>query len=239
MTDYRIIDLETFPRRAHMEYFLSLSFPFVEFTADIDVTELREFCRRVDCSFYLAFLHIAALSAEAVPELRQRLHVLSPEELADPLHAGAPKEGPLAGVELREYAETPSSHTESTDDGIYCYCTLYHHMPWEEYISYAAERQKKAREKASLEEDDDVEAFCFPTCVPWIRFTSSVHPMRDVLDSNPRICWGKFSEDFRGRLTMPLTLMVNHALVDGMQIGRFFENIEKNIAALVEGRLQY
>lgn len=85
------------------------------------------------CSFFLAFLHVVALSADSIPQLRQRLHKLSPEEMTDPRHAGAKKEGLLAGLEIREYEQCPTSHTEATGNELYCYCALYHHMPWKAY----------------------------------------------------------------------------------------------------------
>ncbi len=61
----------------------------------------------------------------------------------------------------------------------------------------------------------------------------------DRFDSNPRMSWGKYEEDFRGRLMMPLTIAAHHGLVDGIHIGRFYENVEKNMKALIEGTLEY
>lgn len=235
MIDYKIIDLDTYPHRAHLEYFISMNSPHTGITAEVDVTDLKEFCRKEGCSFFLAFLHVVALSADAIPQFRQRIHKLTDEEMADPGHAGALKDGPLAGVEIREYVESPTSHTESTGDELYCYCCLYHHMPWKQYISIAARQQQIARETGTLDEDDEIEAFYFPTCVPWIHYTSCIHPSVDSYDSNPRFSWGKFTADYRGRLMMPLTAMVHHGLVDGLQIGKFYQNVEKNMALLVKG----
>lgn len=239
MIDYRIIDLEKYPRKAHLEYFMSMQYPQLTITVPVDVTDLKAFCKRENCSFFLTFLHVAALSADRVPQLRQRIHRLSPEELQQPKHAGAYKVGPLAGIEIREYVQSPTSHTESTGDELYCYCCLNHHMPWEEYIRTAAKLQQEAREKGSLEEDEEIEAFYFPTSLPWINFSAIVHPSTDRYDSNPRICWGKFEEDCRGRLMMPLTLEVHHGLVDGIHLAKFYENVKENMAALIEGRLEY
>jgi len=227
MIEYKVIDLNTFPRRAHLEHFMGMERPQLNITAEVDVTALTEFCKREGCSFFLAFLHVVVLSADSVPQLRQRIHRLS---------AASGKDA-LADIEVREYAECPSSHTESTGDELYCYCELHHHMPWAEYIAMAAETQRQAREKGSLEENADVEAFYFPTCLPWVRYCELVHPMADRFDSNPRFSWGKYGEDFRGRRMMPLTVAAHHGLVDGIHLGKFYEAVEKNMAALTEGRL--
>ena len=239
MINYKIIDLKTYPHRSHLEYFISMSSPHVSMTADVDVTDLKAFCTREKCSFYLTFIHIAALSADSIPQFRQRIHRLSAEELEEEVHADAPTDGPLAGLEIREYEESPTSHTEPVDGDLYSYCCLRHHVPWQEYIASAAEAQQIARQRTDLDEDEEIEAFYFPTCAPWVRYTGCIHPVADSCDSNPRISWGKYGEDWRGRLTMPLTVMVHHGLVDGIHIGRFYKNVEDNIKALVEGRLEY
>lgn len=239
MIDYRVIDLNTYPRKAHLEYFMTMQHPQFNITAQVDVTDLKRFCKEKDCSFFLSFLHVAALSADRIPQLRQRIHRLTPEKARLSVPADSPDSGPLEGIEIREYSQSPTSHTESTGDELYCYCALYHHMPWEEYIATATKLQQKAREKGSLEEDAEIEAFYFPTCLPWINYSEVVHPMTDRFDSNPRFSWGKFSEDFRGRLMMPLTIAAHHGLVDGIHAGKFYENVEKNMTALIEGRLDY
>ena len=119
---FREIPLSEYPRRAHFEYFTSLSNPFVGVTAEVDVTELKELCKHRGRSFYLAFIDAAARAADCVPALRQRIH------------SGA----------IREYDACPTSHTEPLGDGTYCYCTLRHDMPMDEYMEYAVFARKNA-----------------------------------------------------------------------------------------------
>ncbi|MBE0686125.1 MAG: chloramphenicol acetyltransferase, partial [Anaerolineaceae bacterium] len=45
-------------------------------------------------------------------------------------------------------------------------------------------------------------------------------------DSFPRITWGKFFDQGQQRL-MPLSLLANHALVDGLHVGKFFELVQE------------
>ena len=40
--DYRIIDMDSYPRKKHFEHFSSLAFPYLGLTDDIDITELRK-----------------------------------------------------------------------------------------------------------------------------------------------------------------------------------------------------
>ena len=47
-------------------------------------------------------------------------------------------------------------------------------------------------------------------------------------DSVPRIVWGKYFKS-ENKVIMPLSVQAHHALVDGRQIGVYFEKLEKEI----------
>ena len=100
------------------------------------------------------------------------------------------------------------------------------------YDETQAERLR-CREAASIEEDDGVEGLYFITSLPWLHYTQLIQPTAGGDESNPRISWGKYAADFRGRLMMPVTLLVHHALVDGMHLARFYQALDGEMAALV------
>ena len=204
------IDLENYPRKAHFEYFKSLQNPHFGVTVKVDVTELVTLCREKRLSFYLAFMHCAALAADSVPELRRR----------------------IIDGEIWEYESCPTSHTELLPDGTYCYCSLFHNMPAAEFFAYAERRRLAARAAASLEEDGDPTGMYFITSLPWLHYTSLVQPTGD--DSNPRISWGKFEADFKGALMLPVTILVHHGLADGSHAAAFYSELEKSISRLAE-----
>lgn len=208
---YIEIDPATDPRRKHLEYFSSLPYPYVGVTADVDVTELAAFCKTKGYSFYLVFLHAAALAADGVRELRRRIR----------------------GGKVIEYSECPTSHTELLENGAYCYCTLHHHMPLEEYIPYAEAARAQCRRTGSIEEDEDVESMYFISTLPWLHYTALIQPVACGDESNPRITWGRFEADHRGRLQLPVTLLAHHGLVDGIHIAAFYRNLEQEIRHIV------
>lgn len=205
--DWVTIDLEQYPRRRHFEYFLSLPYPYVGVTNEVDVTELVAFCKAKRCSFYLLFLHLAALAADGVRELRQRI-----------------RDGGII-----EYGACATSHIELLEDGTYCYCTLDHHMPLEAYLAYAEETRRQSREKGTLEEEEDSQRPYFISTLPWLHYTALIQPVAGGEESNPRITWGKFQKDACGREQLPVTLLAHHALVDGIHIAQFYQNLERAI----------
>ncbi len=205
------IDLETYPRREHFRNFYGMAYPYVGVTADADVTGLLKLCREKGLSFYLMTLHAAALAADAVSEFRRRID-----------HGG-----------IIEYDECPTSHTELKPDGTYAYCTLHHHLPLAEYLRKAEKARAAARESGSIEEDEDVQSMYFISTLPWLHYTALIQPVACGEESNPRIIWGKYAEK-DGRVMLPLTVLVHHALADGLHIARFYEEFDKAVIRLIE-----
>lgn len=64
MDNAKLLDMSTYARIDHFNYFRGKQNPFMGVTVNVDVTELVSACRRAGCSFYLAFIHCAALERE-------------------------------------------------------------------------------------------------------------------------------------------------------------------------------
>lgn len=207
----RELDLSSYPRKAHFDHYRVLANPYVGVTAEVDVTELAACCKARKWSFYLAFLRAAALAANRVPELRRRIR----------------------GEGIVEYDCCDTSHIELLENGTYCYCTLRQdqELPLPAFLDYAEQTRRRYRERASIEEEDP-EGMFFVTSLPWLHYTAFVQPTGG--DSNPRISWGKFERDCRGRLMLPLTLLCHHALADGLQISQFYRETEAELKRIKE-----
>ena len=82
-----------------------------------------------------------------------------------------------------------------------------------------------------VEDGEDGESLFFVSCVPWLSYTSMIQPVPVPADSNPRITWGKYFRQGEQTL-MPVTLLAHHALVDGIHIARFYEALDREMAAI-------
>lgn len=200
-----MIPMDQYPRREHFRYFRSLSYPYVGVTADADVTELTRACWEKGCSFYLTFLHAAALAADDVPQFRQRIH----------------------GDGILEYDACPTSHIELKRDGAYAYCTLRHHLPLAEYLPYAEAARAACREAGTIQEDEDVDSMYFISTLPWVHYSAMIQPVAGGDESNPRITWGQYTENGQGAVTLPVTVLVHHALADGLHIAQFYDHLSR------------
>ena len=207
-----MLDLAAYPRRAHFDYFRQMANPYVSVTAPCDITALRRLTQERGLPFFLTVLHCAINAANAVPELRQRIR----------------------GEGIVEYDRCLSSHTVALPDGTYCYCSLEVDRPFREFLPYAAAEQERVKAAPTLEDGEDGESLFFVSCVPWLSYTALTQPTPTPADSNPRITWGRWHRQ-EGRTLLPMTLLANHALVDGIHIARFYENLDRELAALCGG----
>lgn len=206
----RYLDMSCYPRRSHFTYFCSLPYPYVGVTVNIDITDFLAFCREKGISFYLSFLHAVALAANNVAELRQRIR----------------EEG------IVEYSECPTSHIELLENGTYCYCTLHHNLPLKDYLLQAEAARAACRINASIEESEDVESMLFISSLPWLHYTALIQPVAGGDESNPRITWGKYEKDPSGRVLLPVSVLAHHALVDGIHLSQFYQNLDSELARL-------
>lgn len=206
------IDMATYPRRDHFEHFYGMAYPYVGVTVDVDVTDLLALCREKGYSFYLVVLHAVALAADEVDEFRRRID-----------------DGGIV-----EYDECPTSHTELKPDGTYAYCTLHHHMPLEEYLQRAEAARAAARKSGSIEEEAEVQSMYFISTLPWLHYTQLIQPVACGEESNPRFTWGKYQQNAEGRMMMPLSVLVHHALADGVHIAKFYDEFEKQMKHLLD-----
>lgn len=201
------LDMETYPRRAHFDYFKSLANPYVGVTANVDITDFLAKTKRDGQPFFLTFLWHAAKSANAVSEFRLRI---------------------LDGA-IVEFDNCPTSHTVAKPDGTYAYCTLDCKKPLDEFIPYAKEKQLACASCGNIDEDAAEALGClFISTMPWLSYTALVQPTPTPADSNPRITWGGYFEQ-NGRMLMPVSVLCNHALVDGVHISKFYSRLTDSI----------
>ena len=200
---FRALNLDAYPRRAHFEYFRAMANPYVGTTVNLDITAFRARQRAEDKPFFLSLLHCAARAANAVPEFRQRID----------------------GEGIVEYDFCRTSHTVARLDGTYAYCVLDARLSLDAFLSEGIEAQRRAAEQGGVDDGPDARELIFVSCLPWLSYVALTQPTPVPADSNPRLTWGKYFED-GGRTLLPFTVLVNHALVDGLQISRFYECLE-------------
>ena len=212
------IDMSVYPRKEHFEHFLAMENPFVSLTVQVDVTVWLRRLKAAGYPFFLCFQYAAVQAANSVPEFRQRI--------AD------------GGIVM--YDRCSPSWTVALPDGTYRYCTANADQTLEDYLTEAKAKQEAALKDEHLTEEGDVLSQIFVSCVPWISYSGVTMPFPNREFSIPSLLWGKYHTEnypviIDGRLaekentTIPVTVLANHALVDGIHISAFFRNLSREL----------
>lgn len=208
--NYKYIDMETYKRKSHFEYFNSLAYPYVGITVNVDITELLQVIKAKKLPFFLTICYCVSQSANQIAEFRQR----------------------ILDNQIIEYDHCQTSHTVALNDGTYCYCDLDSNYSFADYISYATQEQEKAKQMNSINEDqEDVLDKIFVSTIPWVSYTALINPTPIPADSNPRITWGKYFAQ-NDKVLLPVSVLCHHALVDGLHISKFYELLNEQISLI-------
>jgi len=200
----RYIDLETWPRREHFSVFNTWDCPHFNMCANIDLTVFYPVVKQRGISFNVVIVYLLARTANAIPEFRYRIH--------DDV--------------VVEYEVVHPSSTIMAQEDLFTFCTFEYAEVFKEFAAKAEDRISYVKDNPSLEDGPGEDNLLFMTAIPWVSFTSFMHPLDlNPVDSVPRFAWGKFFQEGQA-LKMPLSIQGHHALMDGIHLGRFYEKIQ-------------
>jgi chloramphenicol O-acetyltransferase type A len=199
------IDMEAWPRRDHYQFFSTFEYPHFSLCADLDITTLLPFLKNRKISFTAAIMYFIARTANSIPEFRQRVREGNPIE----------------------YDEVHPSATILTKDDLFSFCTVLYNKNFIKFVKEAEEEIDRVKTEPYIEEKIQDDSALFMTSIPWVSFTSFMHPLKlNPADSVPRFAWGKYKQTGEKTL-MPLSVQAHHAVVDGLHAGRFYDQFQK------------
>jgi len=210
------IDLSTWARRDAFEFFRGFDKPFFNVCVRLDVSRLKTVLAAwPDAGLSLACYFIALRLVNRHPPFRLRLE----------------------GTRVRMHDEVHGSTTVLRDDGeSFFFAELPHMSDFAAFAAQANAAIEAARALHGSFEPKAHESACvYFTSLPWLHFTSFSHArqwardgQRD--DSIPRFAFGRAQAE-QGRLWLPMSVEVHHALMDGVHVGRFVQDFEAALAA--------
>ena len=200
----RTIDLQSWPRYEQFKKFRYFDYPHFNMCANVDISIFLPYLKGRGISPTAAIVYLIARTANELPEFRCRIH----------------------GEGVVEHTVVHPSTTILTTGDLFGFCTVPYSENFAAFAADAERRFRAAREHPSLEDGPGQDDLLFMTAIPWVSFTSFMHPIHlHPIDSVPRFAWGKFSKQ-SDRLLMPLSVQAHHALVDGLHVGRYYEKFQ-------------
>ena len=126
-----------------------------------------------------------------------------------------------------EYDHCDTAHTVALPDGTFVNCQTDCRHSFAAFLTYGVNCQEDAKKRHGfVQPGDDETRLIFVSSTPWITFTQVIQPTPIPADTNVRIVFGKFFEQ-NGRKLMPVNILGNHALVDGLHVGQFYQKFQE------------
>ena len=202
----RVLDLDRWKRRDHYEFYKDFDLPFFNVCAEMDVTQLVRAVRDLGHSYFFASLYLATRACNDIEELRLRIRD-GAVILHDVVHPGS---------------------TVLNEDETFGFCYFNYVPTYSDFATSACAtmaRYHASRDRLRPEAGRD--NLIYYSVLPWIAFTSFAHARSlQRRESIPRIVFGKYRES-GAAASMPVSVEVHHALVDGIHVGRFYHRFQE------------
>jgi Chloramphenicol O-acetyltransferase len=207
---FKELDPENWPRKPTYEFFKDYEDPFFNITANLNVTKLYGFCKENSLAYSLASLFYSQKTANAIREFRIR----------------------LINERLVEFDTIHATQTILNSDETFSFCYFENKPDVFEFNTAGKAALEKYRALKTFDVESDRLDLIYYSVIPWVSFTSFKHATRiDKTQTVPRIVFGKLFDEGTVK-KMPVSVEVNHAILDGLHVGKFFNLFQESIASL-------
>ncbi|QZT38957.1 chloramphenicol acetyltransferase [Halosquirtibacter xylanolyticus] len=200
------IDISTWKRKEHFEFFQKMQEPYHSVCVEVDATHAFDWSRDNNRSFFLTYMYAFGCALQEVENFRYRI-----------------ENGEVYCYDFIELGTTIGRDDETFGFGLLSYDPDYNQFV--ENATIAIDRVR-SRKGICLDANQSLLNVVYCSTIPWLRFTSISHA-RDYSynDSIPKITFGKCELDGEHR-KMPVSIFVDHSLVDGIHIAKMIERFQ-------------
>ncbi len=202
----KIIDLQSWNRREHFQFFSQFDDPYHGVMANLDCTNAYQHCKQQGSSFFLFYLHQVLRAVNLTEAMRYRIE----------------------DDQVIDYSVIHASATVSRADHTFGFCPISFNDCFSSFVNDAQQAMQGIKDASGLcfspeLERNDVIHF---SVMPWISFTGVTHARQlQKKDSVPKITVGKYFRQDE-RLMLPLAVYVHHALADAYHVHQFLHALE-------------
>ena len=202
----RQVNLETWNRREHFNFFKQFDDPYYGVCVNVDCTNAYRIAKEKNVSFFLYYLYQAAAAANVIEPFKYRLEEDS----------------------VVVYDVIDIGSTIGRDNGTFGFMHLSYRPSFDEFIPEASAEVARVKHTTDLVRTS-VNNLIRCSALPWIDFTSLSHASHSLFkDSCPKVSFGKMTEN-NSKRSMPVSVHVNHALVDGLHVGQYIECFQEKM----------
>lgn len=206
--DYKQLDIDSWVRKDHFNFYKNFDDPFYGVTANVDVTIAKNFCRENNVSFFSWYLHKCLCAVNEVESLKYRM---------------------TKSQEVFVHNSVGASATINRPDGTFGFSYIEFDESFTAFNKNTQNEVNRVQNSTGLVPTNGNVSTVHFSALPWIHFTSLSHAMHsEFKDSIPKISVGKVLQQ-NDQLVMPVSIHVHHALVDGSNLGKFYDYFQNHL----------
>jgi len=199
-----IIDIDTWNRRDLYKHFITLQDPIFGIVANVDVTKAYQKSKEENISFFALYLFASMKAINAIENFRYRI-----------------EEGKVVC-----YPVIDASATIIREDKTFGFSYIDFSDDLEVFVKNFELEKERILGSNILLPPKYTPACIYCSAIPWVNFTGHKEPFAgDNTFSIPQLAFGKFKKE-ADKLLMPVSVNVNHALMDGYHVGQFYEKFQ-------------
>ena len=203
---YERLNIDNWPRREQYDYFKDYEQPYCNVCTEVDVSTLVDYCIEKKLSFTQTSIYVVLRAANLVSSFRYRF--------ADD------------GVVI--YDKVDGRLLLLHEDETLSFC----HLPYDDDFKTYYERAMKVVEEAKRTkhtfrpQDKRRKDVIHFSVSPWMYLTSVTHPRNDNKGDIPKMVLARYVKR-EGKIFMPLSVEIHHALMDGFHICKLVKEVQK------------
>ena len=204
---YKILDLDSWNRKDHFQFFKQFEEPFFGLTVKIDCTIAYQYSKKNGNSFFLYYLHKALVAANNTTPFRYR----------------------IIDDKVVVYETINASPTIGREDGTFGFSYMDYDEDFDTFNTTAKKEIDRVQSTQGLDPATSGDNVIHFSSMPWIDFTSLSHARNySFNDSCPKISFGKMIDE-NGKKTMSVSIHVHHGLLDGYHVSLFIDEFQKQL----------
>ena len=205
----QIIDLQSWNRKEHFEFFSKMASPYFGIVTKVDCTNAYNFAKESAISFFAHYLHRSMIAVNSVDELKYR--ILEGKVVSfDKINAGA---------------------TIGRDDGTFGFIFINFSDNFETFNNDLQDEIEAVKNSSGLRlnNDDIKKDLIRHSTIPWNSFSGLLHPTNlDPSESVPKITFGKFQTK-KDKKYLPVSIEAHHGLVDGFHFAKYLAEFQRQL----------
>lgn len=194
------LNLDNWERREHFKLFKNFEEPFHSVCIKLECEQAYKAAKEKGVSFYLYYMYQSLRAAQEIREFRYRI-------LDDAVFV---------------FDRVDAASTIPRSNGTFGFGDFIFFPSLEQFVAEARMVIEDVQSRTDLIRAGRENVIRY-SALPWIDFTSLSHARQFTFkDSCPKISFGKITKK-NGKRSMPVSIHVHHALVDGYHLGQYIE----------------